>query len=46
MSDNERRIIKTFPKRAGQRADAPKLPVKKRHVAAYARVSTDDDDQL
>ena len=46
MSDNERRVIKTFPKRAGQRADAPKLPVKKRRVAAYARVSTDDDEQL
>jgi len=46
MSDNERRIIKTYPKRAGQRADAPKLPVRKRRVAAYARVSTDDDEQL
>ena len=46
MSDNERRIIKTFPKRAGQRADAPKLPIKKRRVAAYARVSTDKDSML
>ena len=46
MSDSERRVIKTFPKRTGQRTDAPQLPVKKRRVAAYARVSTDDDEQL
>lgn len=46
MSDNERRVIKTFPTRQRHHADGPQLPIKKRRVAAYARVSTDDDEQL
>ena len=46
MSDNERRVIKTYPTRQRHHADGPQLPIKKRRVAAYARVSTDDDEQL
>ena len=46
MSDNERRVIKTMPARQRKQDNASQLPIKKRRVAAYARVSTDDDEQL